>query len=133
MSFEVMERRCDECGTFCPCSEHSGKNYCLPCFANKLKAENEQLKTDVANYHQLQWQHDALIDENEKLKAELQTKCNKLRYALARLRWAHAQDMESMIDQLYTERPSSWRFYHKSTTYWYNKWQELKKEPKEGK
>ena len=72
--------------------------------------------------------------ENERLKGELQqseTKCNNLRYALARLRWEHSLDMESMIDQLYTERPSSWMFYYKSKVYWYNKWQELKKKLKE--
>ena len=31
-----------------------------------LEAENERLKKEAAEYHQLQWQHDALIDENEK-------------------------------------------------------------------
>lgn len=37
----------------------------------ELESENEQLKKEVADYHQLQWQHDALIDENEKLKYAL--------------------------------------------------------------
>lgn len=37
----------------------------------ELQAENEQLKKEVADYHQLQWRHDALIDENERLKTEL--------------------------------------------------------------
>lgn len=57
----------------------------------------------------------------------------KLRYALARLRWAHALDMETMIDELYSNRPFSWRVYHKSKTYWFRKCQKLKKELKEGK
>lgn len=77
-----------------------------------------------------------LKNEIERLKGELkqsETKCNNLRYALARLRWEHAHQMETMIDLRYTIRPSSWRFYYKSKVYWYNKWQELKKELKEGK
>ena len=78
--------------------------------------------------------NEELQAENEKLKGELQqsaTNCNKLRYALARLRWEHAGKVESLIDQLYTERPSSWNFYYKSKKYWFNKWQEFKKELKE--
>lgn len=37
---------------------------------SELEVENEQLKKEVADYHRLQWQHDALIDENERLKGE---------------------------------------------------------------
>lgn len=65
--------------------------------------------------------------ENERLKG----KNANLRYALTLLRWEHAYNMETMIDLLYSERPSSWRFYYKSKTYWFNKWQELK-EPLNG-
>lgn len=111
----------------------------------ELQAEIKQLKKEVADYHQLQWQHDALIDETEKLNRELkqtevqdQVVIDKLRkenarliYALARLRWKYALDMETMTDQLYTERPSCWKFYHKSKTYWFRKWKKLKKELKE--
>lgn len=76
-----------------------------------------------------------LKNEIERLKGELKqsaTNCNKLSYALARLRWEHALNMETMIDQLCTVRPSSWRFYYKSKTYWFDRCQELKK-LKEGK
>lgn len=47
MPFEVMERRCSRCGTYCPCKEHNGKNYCLPCYINELQAENERLKVEL--------------------------------------------------------------------------------------
>lgn len=63
---------------------------------------------------------------------ELWEENTKLRYALARLRWEHAHKMETMVDQLYSERPSSWRFYHKSKMYWFKKWRKLKKELMEG-
>lgn len=50
-----------------------GSLVALPKQAMKeLQAEKDKLKKEVANYHQLQWQHDALIDENEKMKAELE-------------------------------------------------------------
>lgn len=106
----------------------------------ELEAENEQLKKDLEHArsykHTMKMRNRNLQTENERLKAELQqsaTKCNKLRYALALLRWEHAHHMETMIDLRYTVRPSSWRFYYKSKTYWFNKWQELKKELKEVK
>lgn len=38
---------------------------------DELQGENARLKKEVADYHQLQWQHDALIDEHERLKREL--------------------------------------------------------------
>lgn len=40
-------------------------------YIDSLKEESERLKKEVADYHQLQWQHDALIDEHERLKREL--------------------------------------------------------------
>lgn len=105
----------------------------------ELQDENERLKKDLEHArsykHTIKMRNRNLQAENEKLKGELQqtaTNCNKLRYALARLRWEHAGKVESLIDELYTIRPSSWRFYYKSKTYWFKKWQELKKKLKEG-
>lgn len=40
-------------------------------YIQHLREENERLAKDASDYHQLQWQHDALIDEHNRLKAEL--------------------------------------------------------------
>lgn len=99
----------------------------------ELQVENERLEREV---NRLEANEELLADEQVKILDErdgLREENAKLRYALARLRWEHAGKVESLIDELYTIRPSSWRFYYKSKTYWFKKWQELKKALKEGK
>lgn len=103
----------------------------------ELEAENELLNDalkDKSQVHaEIEANHIERINTCTATIKKLRKENAKLRYALARLRWEHAHNMETMIDQLYTERPSSWRFYYKSKVYWYNKWQELKKKLMEGK
>lgn len=56
---------------------------------SELEAENERLKKEVADYHQLQWQHDALIDENERLKGEnAKLRCTALHAMIGYGKWA---------------------------------------------
>lgn len=99
----------------------------------ELEKENEWLKSELADSKYNYKETDYLYRERVKECNELHKENAKLRYALALLRWEHAHDMETIIDDLYYERPSSWRFYHKSKVYWFNKWQELKKKLKENK
>lgn len=117
----------------------------------KLEIENEKLKDELKSmrYNLDDWRNkaDTMEARVKELEAELkQTEAQdqvvidglreknaKLIYALARLRWEYAHNMETMIDQLYTERPSSWRIYRKSKNYWFDKCQELKKKLMEGK
>lgn len=58
-----------------------------------------------------------------------QKACSKLRYALAKLRWNHALEMERYIDMMSDAfRPAIWRFYHKSKNYWFDMCRKLKTE-----
>ena len=74
-------RKCPFCGEKMICvNTQDGEFTCTSCaeyanhdvldFIDNLKAEKDKLKKEVANYHQLQWQHDALIDENVTLSKE---------------------------------------------------------------
>lgn len=63
-----------------------------------------------------------------------QKACSKLRYALAKLRWNHALEMERYIDMMSDAfRPAIWRFYHKSKNYWFDMCRKLKTELKDWK